>query len=975
MARLTTKINFRVIVAVIGISILLIIYLNATITSKSNSSNLLVNHTEEVIHKAQDLRLESSALVSSCLKYFISRDTQSIRKIKESETALLIIKNELKHLVADNHQQGKWIDSLETYIGKGKLENVLNRIQNTRIAINGGAISANGIIAYEDEKVAFIAKQMIEIEKELLVERKADFLISIRILKIFLFSLITSCLVLSIFILGMVWKEMKRQSLIQRELKKMAMMVEESSEIFFSRGVDFRITSWNKGAENFFGIPKDEAIGRMPQELGFLKITPEEMRSVEKIIVNEGIWRTDRVFYHRDGSSFIGSVTANYIRNEKGIPESFYFSIKDIDAQKRQEERLILSNLELEKRVRERTKEISARESRFRSLIENGNDIISVMDNEFRIIYRSPSAFRVTGWLDEEVLGKSRLDSIHPEDREMVQTQFTFVLENNNKPVRIVFRNMHKDGSFDWVEGVLTNMLDNENVFGIVFNYHDINERKEAEDRLASSELRFRSLIENVAEGVALSDEKFNTIYRSPAAKNFIGDITRQNTTSVVHPDDVEMIRKRQQECFKYPGIPIPFVGRFMHASGYYIWMEGTLTNMLHIKGVNAIVSNYRDINQRKEAEEKLIRSEQIYKAIASSIPGSAIVLLDKDYRYFLIEGDVLERIGYSKEEMLNKTVREVFKGDFSLLEENFKRVFNGETIEYNSSSNGYDLFSKFIPFFNEKKEVFAMMIVAIDVSEIKKAERQIKEFNTGLEEKIQRRTEQLKRANEEMDAFTYSVSHDLRAPLRGIIGFTGILQEEYASKLDDEAQRLVGVIQKNAMSMGQLIDDLLAFSRIGKSTVSKATINMNLLVGEVINDLRRLHPDCDKVTCTVKELPPVNGDLSTIRQVWVNLISNAIKYSGHNPHPVIEIGSYPNGHQNIFYVKDNGVGFDERYKHKLFKVFQRLHRADEFEGTGIGLALVEKIVSRHGGTVWAESELGKGACFSFELPTDYELI
>lgn len=975
MAHLTSKTNFRILITIVGISILSIIYLNTRITAKANSSNTLVNHTEEVIRKVQELKLETANLVSRSQAFLISKDTFLLHEIIQSEAKLPVLKMELGHLVADNRNQDQWIDSLQHYIDNEKSLHLIVKVRKAGEEGDEAALVAEKI-TFNGSKIAAIGDRMIELERGLLVARKLAYSDSIFTIRIFLFSLIVACLFLCSAIIWMVRKEWTQQALLQKDLKRMANMVEESSEIFFSRGTDYRLTSWNKGAEHFFGIPKEEALGQMPQQLGFLSITPDEMQEVQKIIDKEGYWKSERTFYHRNGSSFIGSVTANMIRDKKGNPETYYFLIKNIDSQKKHEEQLVQSNLELEKRVAERTKDLVASENRFRSLLENGNDIISVMDKEFKIKYRSPTASRVTGWTDAEVLGKSRLESIHPDDREQIEEHLSAVLSDSSKPVSMVFRNLHKDGTFDWVEGVLMNMLDNEFVRGIVLNYRDINERKEAEDKLAASELRFRSLIENVAEGVALSDDQFNTIYRSPAAKQFIGDITRVNTTSVVHPDDVEMIRKRQQDCLKYPGIPIPFSGRFKHASGYYIWMEGTLTNLLHLKGVNAIVSNYRDITQRKEAEEKLVRSEQIYKTIASGIPGTVISLLDKDFRYFLIEGDMLERLGYSKREMLNKTVKEVFKGnDYGTLEEQFKRVFKGETVEYNSTRNGYDIYSKFVPLFNEKEEVFAMMIAATDVTEIKKAERQIKELNAGLEEKILQRTEQLKRANEEMDAFTYSVSHDLRAPLRGIIGFADILAEEYASKLDEEAKRLVGVVQKNAMSMGQLIDDLLAFSRIGKSTVSKAAIDMNLLVDEVIINLRRLHPEFEKVSCIVKNLEPINGDLSAIRQVWVNLISNAIKYSGKNPHPEIEIGSYKQGEQRIYYVKDNGVGFDERYKHKLFKVFQRLHRSDEFEGTGIGLALVDKIVARHGGTVWAESDLGKGACFSFRLPLEYDLM
>ena len=216
-----------------------------------------------------------------------------------------------------------------------------------------------------------------------------------------------------------------------------------------------------------------------------------------------------------------------------------------------------------------------------------------------------------------------------------------------------------------------------------------------------------------------------------------------------------------------------------------------------------------------KEAEEQLIKSEKIYKTIASSIPGSVICLLDREYRYLLIEGDMLERLGYSKERLLGKKAEDILTAQrFAAVQKDFDRAFEGETISRETISAGYDIISRFIPLKDENDYVYTIMTVAIDVTELKKAQRDISELNRGLEEKIINRTEQLRKANEELEAFSYSVSHDLRAPLRAIIGFTAILEEDYSNKLDDEAKRITSIIKSNTLKMGHLIDDLLAFSR-----------------------------------------------------------------------------------------------------------------------------------------------------------------
>lgn len=242
----------------------------------------------------------------------------------------------------------------------------------------------------------------------------------------------------------------------------------------------------------------------------------------------------------------------------------------------------------------------------------------------------------------------------------------------------------------------------------------------------------------------------------------------------------------------------------------------------------------------------------------------------------------------------------------------------------------------------------------------------QVRNAKQDLEKKVAERTVQLETANREMESFSYSISHDLRAPLRAIIGFTTILKEEYVGKLGEDAIRITTIIKENTQKMGHLIDDLLAFSRMGRQDINKTSIDTDGMVKNVINEMAH---GMNNIEWIVQPLPEMKGDINLIRQVWINLISNAIKYSGNREKPRIEIGTFRREGQTVFFIKDNGVGFNEEYKDKLFKVFQRLHSDDEFEGTGIGLALVEKIISKHAGKVWGESVLDKGATFYFSLP------
>ena len=242
--------------------------------------------------------------------------------------------------------------------------------------------------------------------------------------------------------------------------------------------------------------------------------------------------------------------------------------------------------------------------------------------------------------------------------------------------------------------------------------------------------------------------------------------------------------------------------------------------------------------------------------------------------------------------------------------------------------------------------------------------------FHRHLEEKVKERTVQLETLNRELESFSYSVSHDLRAPLRAVSGYATMLKEDYGEQIEGEGRRYMNTIIQNAAKMGTLIDDLLAFSRTGRKEIVLQEVNMMVLAESCINEIKESE-DLSKYSITIGRLANCKADHALMKQVWMNVIGNAVKYSGNNEHPVILIDSTEAAGEHIYSVKDNGVGFDMKYSHKLFGVFQRLHSEQEFEGTGIGLALVNRIISRHKGRTWAHAEPGKGATIYFSIPNN----
>lgn len=241
-------------------------------------------------------------------------------------------------------------------------------------------------------------------------------------------------------------------------------------------------------------------------------------------------------------------------------------------------------------------------------------------------------------------------------------------------------------------------------------------------------------------------------------------------------------------------------------------------------------------------------------------------------------------------------------------------------------------------------------------------------EAKTELERRVADRTAQLEAANKELESFSYSVSHDLRAPLRAIDGYALMIEEDCSARLDDEGRRLLGVVRESAAQMARLIDDLLRFSQVGRRPLAVAPLDMSALAREVVAELGGAYP---KTRVDLEVLPSAVGDRALLRQVWTNLIGNALKYSARRESPRVEIGGRLDGTECRYWVRDNGAGFDMRYCEKLFGVFQRLHREEEFEGSGVGLAIVQRVVARHSGRVWAEGKPDAGACFHFALPTE----
>jgi len=381
-------------------------------------------------------------------------------------------------------------------------------------------------------------------------------------------------------------------------------------------------------------------------------------------------------------------------------------------------------------------------------------------------------------------------------------------------------------------------------------------------------------------------------------------------------------------------------------------WLLYSLLAAVLVLSLYMIARIRRDLLQREASEKR-------FSALLQAAP-DATVISDAQGIIRMINRQTEILFGYTREEMLDQPVEKLLPQELQGAHVHHRNSFMktaslrpmGAGMELYAVKKGGSRFPVEISLSPIQTDQGLMVIASVrDITQRKQLENA------------------LRRSNAEMEAFTYSVSHDLRAPLRGIVGFTSILEEDYRDKLDAEGHRITGIIRANTLKMGHLIDDLLAFSRLGRQELSKTEVRTAELVKEIISELA-IPATAGPVNWTIEELPPVYADVKTLRQVWINLLSNALKYSSKKEEIRITIGYMQENGQQIFFVRDNGVGFDNKYRDKLFRVFQRLHGEDEFEGTGVGLALVEKIIARHGGRVWAEGAVGEGAVFFFSLPS-----
>ncbi|MDR3718514.1 MAG: PAS domain S-box protein [Bryobacteraceae bacterium] len=373
-----------------------------------------------------------------------------------------------------------------------------------------------------------------------------------------------------------------------------------------------------------------------------------------------------------------------------------------------------------------------------------------------------------------------------------------------------------------------------------------------------------------------------------------------------------------------------------------------------------------QDLTEWKRAEEERHRSDALYRAIMRSLPGTGLFVVDHDLRYIAVEGDLPSLIGFPREALLGRQVGEVLepaKAPASIAR--FRRTLEGASVDAENDFQGCTVWTRYVPLRDSTGSVTAAVALTIDITTRKRAEDEIRRLNEDLEARVHSRTVQLEAALKELEAFSYSVSHDLRSPLRGIDGWSLALIEDYGDSLDETAQRYLGRVRSETQRMGLLIDDLLQLSRVASAELKRERVDLSAAAHRVASRLREENPG-RRIEFQIEDGLLMLGDARLLDVVLTNLFNNAVKFTGPRAEARIEFGLTETAGERAFFVRDNGVGFNMAYASSLFSAFQRLHKASEFPGTGIGLATVQRVIRRHGGRVWAEAVAGAGATFYF---------
>lgn len=616
-----------------------------------------------------------------------------------------------------------------------------------------------------------------------------------------------------------------------------------------------------------------------------------------------------------------------------------------------------------------------AHEKRFRAMIENNDDIITLTNPDCTRVYTSPAVTRILGYPIEEYVGRTSLDFIHLDDRERILHVYQELVNQPEKSITVRYRHRHKDGSWRWIEGTAKNMIAEPSVQAIIENFRDITERVQAEDKLRRNQAhllasqRIAHLGSWELELTNQDDVNENHLYWSDEVFRIFGyepgqiDVSNENFFRSVHPEDraaiqtaiSRAIETQSQFNIEHRIIRPDGDERIVHEQSEILCDEKTGQPL-------KMIGTVQDVTDRLLAENALRESEERFSAFMAHSPVLTWIKDDR-FRHVFVNAAFEKTFNLSHDMMRGKT-------DFDFIPEEIAKEIRAhdmqvmtsgqpmQTVEVVTIPDGAHhqlLVSKFV--FRARDGRMFLGGIGSDITKLKQTE-----------EALAHHVKELARSNAELQQFAYVASHDLQEPLRMVSSYLQLLERRYKGKLDTDADEFIGYAVEGARRMKGLIEDLLSYSRVGEENRRLDLTSSDAALKRALENLQYSVNECG-LRLTQGPLPALKADGSQLVQLFQNLIGNALKFKSEKL-PEVHIAAELKNGEWLFSVRDNGIGIDPKYIDRIFEIFKRLHGRNLYPGNGIGLAICKKIVERHGGRIWAESQLGDGATFYFTIPS-----
>jgi len=742
-------------------------------------------------------------------------------------------------------------------------------------------------------------------------------------------------------------------------------LADQLPQTVFEVDLDGQLTYVNQQAYIDFGYTLED-FWRGLNVFNMLHPTEYERakKNLEIIINGKSPGRQRYLAVRKDGSIFPVAISSVPLKRD-GQVIGFRGLLSDITLQERYEDELIKSR------------------SRMKAIFENAQMGIAVVTQSGDVLQSNDKWAKMMGYSIDELEQDVKLNIFqitHPADIESTREQMARLANLQQSHFTMEKKFIRKDNTVFVAELTVVPILDEDHhVNSLVGFVADITERKRAEDALVQERALLRTLVDHLPDSIYIKDKNARKTLANPMDLYYMG---KTDEIEVIGTSDFDTYPREIAEKFAADDkhvleTGIPVINReemVFLPGGESRWL---LTSKLPLKDkdneIVGLVGIGRDISDRIKADRLLLQREAYLRSILDNIPYLAW-LKDLDGCFLAVNKEFARASNFQHpDQLIGKTdldiwpreLAEAYRADDLRVMQNKQQVFVEEVVSDQGEEKWFETFKS--PIYGTDDIVIGTTGLARDVTGKKEAEKAIRQLNATLEQRVAERTAQLRAANQELEAFAYSVSHDLRAPLRSLDGFSLALLEDYSERLDEAGRDYLNRIRSSSQHMAQLIDDMLMLSRITRSEINRSQVDLALIARSMIVELEESQPTRN-VTWLIPQKLTANADPSLIRILMANLLQNAWKFTAKKTSATIEIGRQVDNSREIFYIRDDGAGFDMAYADHLFNAFQRLH-GDEFDGTGIGLATVQRIVKRHGGQVWADGVPDKGATIFFTLP------